>query len=68
MAEALDGSVLPIEVKFRKRVDQGDYRAVARFVERFRCRYGIVVTRDTFEWNEEARILLVPLLDFLLAF
>ncbi|MHB2026148.1 MAG: DUF4143 domain-containing protein [Elusimicrobiota bacterium] len=56
--EALDGSVIPIEVKFRRRIDGEDCRP----------NLGIMVTRETFNIDQERKILFVPLMDFLLAF
>jgi hypothetical protein len=68
VVETIDGTVLPIEVKFRARIDAEDANAVRRFIDRFKSPFGIVVTRDHFEWDHRARVLFVPILDFLLAF
>ena len=68
IAERLDGRVLPIEVKFRRRIDAEDLSAIRRFMERHDARTGIVVTRETCDALDDGRLLLVPLLDFLLAF
>jgi hypothetical protein len=68
VVEAADGTVLPVEVKFRRRIDPSELSATARFRARFKAPFGIVVTRDQFEWREAQRLLLVPLLEFLLAF
>jgi predicted AAA+ superfamily ATPase len=68
VAERADGVCLPIEVKFRKRIDPDDLKGVRHFLERFDAPCGIVVTRDFFEWDESSRVLCVPLLEFLLAF
>ena len=38
------------------------------YLSRYTAPHGIIVTRDQFEWDEDSRILYVPLLDFLLAF
>ena len=35
---------------------------------RFNSPYGLMVTRDVFDWKAEDRILCVPLLDFLCTF
>ncbi len=35
VVEALDGSVIPVEVKFRTRIDAPDLRATARFLDRY---------------------------------
>lgn len=68
VVEALDGRTIPVEVKFRKRVVREDYGAVLSFIDRFDSPYGLVVTRDRHHWDAEGRVLLVPLLHFLLAF
>lgn len=68
VAEALDGTVVPVEVKFRKKIGGDDLATIRRFVERFDAPLGIVVTRDTYRWEPDERIACVPLLDFLLGF
>jgi uncharacterized protein len=68
VAERTDGATLPIEVKFRRKIDSADRRAMLAFLARFESPIGVVVTRDRFEWDAEARILMVPLLEFLLCF
>jgi len=70
VAERLDGNVLPIEVKFRRRVEEADLMGVRAFQQRFRGRCGpaVVVTRERSEWDGERQTLFVPLQDFLLAF
>jgi uncharacterized protein len=68
VAEDLAGSVLPIEIKFRRRIDSDDFKGLKAFMARYRTPFGIMVTRETFVWDLGARILCVPLLDFLLAF
>jgi predicted AAA+ superfamily ATPase len=67
VAERTDGEVLPVEVKFRRRIDDGDFRALRRFVDGYRSRRGILVSRDLFA-PEDDRVLVVPLRDFLLAY
>jgi predicted AAA+ superfamily ATPase len=66
--EAPSGVLLPVEVKFRGRIDREDWAGVRSFVARFEAPWGLVVTRGTFRWEAADRVLLVPLLDFLLAF
>jgi predicted AAA+ superfamily ATPase len=68
VAERADGVCLPVEVKFRRRIDPEDRTGVRLFIERFEAPQGIIVTRDLFEWDAKNRILCVPLLEFLLAF
>jgi len=67
VAERTDGEVLPVEVKFRRRVDDADFSAVRRFMDKHRCRRGVLVTRETCALDGD-RILAVPLRDFLLAY
>ena len=68
VAEAVDGRTLPIEIKFRKRIDREDSDGVRFFLSRFDAPFGIVVTRSLSRWDEQERILYVPLLTFMLAF
>lgn len=68
VVEATDGRVIPVEVKFRARIDGEDLAAMRRFLAAREAPFGLVVTRDSFRWERSDRILLVPLLDLLLAF
>jgi predicted AAA+ superfamily ATPase len=67
VAERTDGAVLPVEVKFRRRIDDADFASLRRFMESYQCRRGLLVTRDTSGLDED-RLLVVPLRDFLLAY
>jgi hypothetical protein len=68
VAERVDGSVLPVEVKFRKRIDPPDLDGLRYFMRRFGSPSGVVVTRDLSSWDPDRRILFIPLQSFLLAF
>jgi len=68
VAERTDGSVLPVEIKFRKRVDPGDTAGVKAFQARYRPPLAIIVTRELSKWDTAGRILYIPLQNFLLAF
>lgn len=72
VAERLDGQVLPVEVKFRRRIREDDLRGVLHFKRLYEKRLettaGVVVTRDDYKWDDERRILLVPLRTFLAAY
>jgi uncharacterized protein len=70
VAERADGTVIPIEVKFRNRIDEEDLAGIRLFMERFhdRCPSGIVVTRELSQWDHKRKVLFVPLQYFLLAF
>ena len=64
--ERIDGSVLPVEVKFRKKIDPADMAGLRHFMATFQRPFGILVTRGTSGWD--GKILQMPLQDFLLAF
>jgi hypothetical protein len=68
VVERIDGTVLPVEIKFRRTVGREDVAGVAHFMRRFEAPLGVVVTRETAGWDAERRLLSVPLQDFLLAF
>jgi hypothetical protein len=68
VAERTDGTTLPVEVKFRRKIDPEDLHGVRIYIERLGAPQGILVTRDRYEWRPRERILCVPLLDFLLLF
>lgn len=68
VAEDTAGDVIPIEVKFRRRIDREDFRGLDSFRNRFNARYGVMVTRDHWEWCVGRRVLCVPVLEFLVAF
>jgi predicted AAA+ superfamily ATPase len=67
VAEQLDGRVLPIEVKFRRKVTSDDLAGLRFFRSKFDSALPIIITRDTSRWDLE-RILHIPLQNFLLAF
>lgn len=70
VAERLDGRVVPIEVEFRKQLQESDLTGLRLFQQRFgdQCGPAVVVTRDRSGWDEARHTLFVPLQDFLLAF
>lgn len=68
VAERLDGVVLPVEVKFRRRIDAHDLEGLRYFARKFASPLGVVVTRDLSRWDAAERIHYVPLQTFLLAF
>jgi predicted AAA+ superfamily ATPase len=67
IAERIDGSTLPIEVKFRRKIESTDLTGLRLYMERFARKFGIVITRDLTRWELD-RILHIPLHAFLLAF
>jgi predicted AAA+ superfamily ATPase len=68
VVEQLAGVTIPIEIKFRHTIDGSDFVGLNTYLSRFGSPYGIMVTRDHYEWKENQRILCVPLMEFLLAF
>jgi predicted AAA+ superfamily ATPase len=68
VAERIRGDVLPIEIKFRRKIGRDDFFGLSIFMKRFGAPFGIMVTRETYEWHPDLKILCVPLLEFLLAF
>lgn len=66
--ELISGVVAPVEVKFRRRIDEEDVRTVRTFIERFECPVGFVVTRDVWHCEANDALLCIPLTEFLLAF
>jgi predicted AAA+ superfamily ATPase len=68
VAERIDGQVLPIEVKFRKRIDAEDSVGIRVFRSRYDSPMGVVVTRELSRWDAAEGVLYIPLMHFLLAF
>jgi predicted AAA+ superfamily ATPase len=68
VAERLDGSVLPVESKFRKTIGLEDTAPISHFMNKFPAKLGIIVTRDLSVFDAVQKLLFVPLQDFLVAF
>jgi predicted AAA+ superfamily ATPase len=68
VVEFLDGTVVPVEVKFRKRIDAADLAGLDAFRRRFDPPLSVVVTRDQHRWDPAERVLQLPLHAFLLSF
>jgi predicted AAA+ superfamily ATPase len=68
VAERVDGVVLPVESKFRKKIDQEDATPITHFMDTFDAPFGVIVTREMYWHDEMQRLLFIPLPDFLLAF
>jgi predicted AAA+ superfamily ATPase len=64
------GDLVPIEIKFRANIENRHFDGLRHFMTRFKTKtkHGIMVTRDTFQWRSDLRIMCVPLMEFLLAF
>ena len=67
IAERTDGTVFPVEVKFRRRVTEGDLVGLRQFMTRHQVPWAIVATRDTYRPLEKG-VMVVPVRDFLLAY
>jgi predicted AAA+ superfamily ATPase len=60
---------LPVEVKYRETIDNADFASLQYFMGKFGQRFGIIVTKQTFQNQiEERKILALPLSVFLLLF
>jgi predicted AAA+ superfamily ATPase len=59
-----DREPLPIEVKYKRKVDERDLRGIEAFCRRFSLKRGVVITKETMEKREGFE--LVPLLWFVL--
>jgi predicted AAA+ superfamily ATPase len=68
VAERIDGATLPIEVKFRRKIDGSHLRGLETFRARYDNPFSILVTRDRFDWSPLLGVLSTPLQSFLLAF
>jgi len=68
VAERLDGTVMPIEVKFRKSIKADHTIGLRHFKRRYASPLGVLVTRESTLWNPVEGILSLPLQSFLLAF
>lgn len=68
VAERIDGATLPIEVKFRRKIDATHRVSLDLFRRRYGSPLAILVTRDQFSWAPLLGVLSAPLQSFLLAF
>ncbi len=62
-------TLLPIEVKFKSRIDKKELKGLLSFMDKYKCKNGIVVTKnslDSIEYNGK-KIQLMPVWLFLLA-
>ncbi|MCK5176464.1 MAG: ATP-binding protein [Candidatus Aenigmarchaeota archaeon] len=44
--EGQDDELLPIEIKYRNRIVKNDLKGLLKFYDKFKCKKGIVVTKD----------------------
>jgi predicted AAA+ superfamily ATPase len=64
-----DKNLLPVEVKFKSKVDKKELKGLLSFMDKYRCKNGIVVTKNSLDSldSDGKTILLVPVWLFLLA-
>lgn len=62
------GRYLPIDVKYKERIDGGELRTISNFCERLKCSTGIVVTKTWEDFGLRERLFYMPLPQFLLLF
>jgi len=60
-----NGKPIPIEVKYQETITKKDLKSVNRFMDRFKCENGLVLTKDTLE--KRGSITLIPVWLFLLS-
>lgn len=68
IAENIEGMTVPLEIKFRRSISDGDFSGLVTFMQRYGAKFGIMVTRELYEWRRDVKVLCVPLMEFLLAF
>lgn len=59
---------LPIEVKYRETINEGELRTITNFCRRFSCSTGIVVTKRWEDFGQRNGLFFMPLPHFLLLF
>jgi predicted AAA+ superfamily ATPase len=68
VAEDVSGMTVPVEVKFRKRIDAEDLKGLRHYMARFQPPVGVVVTRGESRYDSRQRVLFIPFVNLLLAF
>lgn len=58
------GRPIPIEVKYRNKIDSEDLKSTKEFVQKYKSGFGICISKDTFELNDT--ILVIPAWFFLI--
>ena len=69
IALTIGKEVVPIEVKYKNQITQADLKGLLKFMDIYKLKEGILVTKDLFEEKQigEKEILFVPVWLFLLA-
>ncbi|MDP2846362.1 MAG: DUF4143 domain-containing protein, partial [Candidatus Methanoperedens sp.] len=62
-------TLLPIEVKFKSRIDKKELKGLLSFMDKYKCKNGIVVTKNSLDSieSEGKEIRMMPIWLFLLA-
>jgi len=65
---SIENRILPVEVKYKSQIDKADLKGVLKFMEKFKAKEGMVVTKDLFERQkvDDREILFIPAWLFLL--
>jgi len=58
------GIPIPIESKYKNKIEKKVINRVNNFVEEYKCPFGIIITKDTIDLKDN--VLLIPLWIFLL--
>lgn len=62
------GKYLPLEVKYKEKIDGAELKTIKNFCERLKCSAGIVVTKSWDDFGARERLFYMPLPHFLLLF
>lgn len=62
------GNYLPVEVKYKEKVEESEMRTIKNFCGRFKCTRGIVVTKRWTDFGKRDNLFYMPLPHFLLLF
>ena len=60
-----NGIVIPIEVKYQETISKSDLKGVKRFMDRYKCEKGLLLTKDILE--KRGSVTLIPVWLFLLS-
>lgn len=64
-----DGSIIPVEIKYKNNIEESDLGSIKRFIQDNGCKLGFVITKDVsrvVETGSNGRLVLVPALVFCL--
>ncbi len=61
-----DDLLIPVETKYRSEIKESDLDRIKKFMSEFKCKQGIVVSRDNFDVKND--VIILPIWFFLLMF